>query len=403
MLGTQSCMNSKAVAIFCRIGNMGEFSFMQSIKDVFKNVPSICLNGIKFSEHLGQLLNQLGIDMKNEAEIDVMIFNANGDIVNVTFGECKVIQALKNAPKERIVKKISDSLDQAVRDLKVFLTLFPDLNNKDLNKINFNVISILPTTLSQQLDICLSCSQMIVFRNDMISDPKDIKSVAELLGTDMTIPSAIEKKRKLSQKLGIAENGVEPATDASLDLLKRLSARFVGLGSLFIPKTYGNKTYVGAIGWQLNKLQKDVPHKIEIALLLNPEQTKSFHSFNFAATGFYGVGKTTVLEVAIDRIVDNPKPFSDAKVIFVTWNESKELKEILTKKFEKIKIKEQKPHLKDKDSLQVFNLQEVCAKYCVEPLQSGYLSWFSSFFYLDRTKVDVLNNLCKRLKGGWFT
>ena len=84
---------------------MGEFSFIQSIKDVFKNVPSICLNGIKFSEHLGQLLNQLGIDMKNEAEIDVMIFNTNGDKLNVVFGECKVIQALTNAPKERIVKK----------------------------------------------------------------------------------------------------------------------------------------------------------------------------------------------------------------------------------------------------------------------------------------------------------
>ena len=129
---------------------------------------------------------------------------------------------------------------------------------------------------------------------------------------------------------------------------------------------------------------------------------RAFHSFNFAATGFYGVGKTTVLEVAIDRIVDKPKPFSDAKVIFVTWNESKELKEILTKKFEKIKVEEQIPHLQEEDSLQVFNLQEVCAKYCVEPSQSGYLSWCSSFFCLDRSKVDVLNDLCKRLKGGWY-
>ena len=84
---------------------MGEFSFIQSIKDVFKNIPSICLNGIKLSEHLGQLLNQLGIEMKTEAEIDVMIFNTNGDKLNVVFGECKVIQALTNAPKERIVKK----------------------------------------------------------------------------------------------------------------------------------------------------------------------------------------------------------------------------------------------------------------------------------------------------------
>ena len=393
-------MNSKAVAIFCRIGNMGEFSFMQSIKGVFKNVPSICLNGIKLSEHLGQLLNQLGIDMKNEAEIDVMIFNTYGDNVNVTFGECKVIQALTNASKERIVKKISDSLEQAVRDLKVFLTLFPDLTNKDLDQINFKMISILPTTLSQQLDICSSCSKMIVFRNDMISNPKDIKSVSELIESDMAEPSSVLDQRTiLSQKLGI-ENGVKPATGASLDLLKRLSARFVGLGSLFIPKKYGNKTYVGAIGWQLNKLQKDVPHKLEMALLLNPEQRRSFHSFNFAATGFYGVGKTTVLEVVIDRIIEDP--LLDTKVIFVTWNESKELKEIMTKKFEKIKVEEQIPHLQEEDSLKVFNLQEVCTKYCVEPLQSGYMSWFSSFFLLDRSKVDVLNDLCKRLKGGWY-
>ena len=53
---------------------MGECSFIQSIKGVFQNVPSICMNGIKLSEHLGQMLNQLDIDMKNEAEIDVMIF-----------------------------------------------------------------------------------------------------------------------------------------------------------------------------------------------------------------------------------------------------------------------------------------------------------------------------------------
>ena len=246
----------------------------------------------------------------------------------------------------------------------------------------------------QLLDICSSCSQMIVFRNDMISDPKDIKSVAEVLETDMTMPSSEQKKKTiLSHKLGI-EKVVKPVTDASLNLLKRLSARFVGLGSLFIPKKYGNKTYVGAIGWQLNKLQKDVPHKLEIALLLNPEQRRSFHTFNFVATG---VGKTTVLEVVIDRLLENPH--SDAKIIFVTWNESKELKEIMTKKFEKFNVKE---HLQE-DSLQVFNLQEVCSKYCVEPLQSGYLSWFSSFFFLDRSKVDILNDICKKLRGGWYT
>ena len=55
---------------------------------------------------------------------------------------------------------------------------------------------------------------------------------------------------------------------------------------------------------------KDVNDKVranlEKALYLSPEQVESMHSFNFAASGFYGTGKTTALEVAIDKIVENP-------------------------------------------------------------------------------------------------
>ena len=186
--------------------------------------------------------------------------------------------------------------------------------------------------------------------------------------------------------------------NANLNLLKKISARLVGLGSLFVPKLYGNKSYVGAIGWQLEKLQRDIPHKLETALLLNPEQIKAYGSFNFAVTGFYGVGKTTMLEVAIDKIIDKPYEFPNVKIVFATWNESRELKKIITKKFEKIKA-ENEINLQRQVSLEVFTLQEICNEYHVKPTQPAHLSWLSSFFFLDRNKVDVLNDLCKKLKG----
>ena len=47
----------------------------------------------------------------------------------------------------------------------------------------------------------------------------------------------------------------------------------------------------------MEKLDKDINYTLEKALLLSPEQTKAYKSFNFVITGFYGVGKTTVLEV----------------------------------------------------------------------------------------------------------
>ena len=54
-------------------------------------------------------------------------------------------------------------------------------------------------------------------------------------------------------------------------------------------------------------MEKDVNYNLEKALFLNPEQTKAFRSFNFVVTGFYGVGKTIVIEVAIDKIVENKR------------------------------------------------------------------------------------------------
>ena len=76
---------------------MGEFSMMKSIKPLMKGVPSFCLNGIKFYEHLREIQKELNIDLKKNkngisenGEMDIFHISCNGDIVNIMFGECKV-------------------------------------------------------------------------------------------------------------------------------------------------------------------------------------------------------------------------------------------------------------------------------------------------------------------------
>ena len=69
---------------------MGEFSAVNGIKSIVKDIPSFCVRGIKLSEHLGDQLKRLNIDIKGDAEMDIINIIPNGYKVNIIFGECKV-------------------------------------------------------------------------------------------------------------------------------------------------------------------------------------------------------------------------------------------------------------------------------------------------------------------------
>ena len=145
----------------------------------------------------------------------------------------------------------------------------------------------------------------------------------------------------------------------------------------------------------LVQVNTSVKENLEKALYLSPEQMQSINSFNFAATGFYGVGKTTALEVAIDKIVENPAQFPHPKIVFVTWDDSIELKELFEEKFQTIRD-QNLPQFTSSDCLEVLSLAEACDKYGVGPMpkpNSGFL------LGQDRTKPDLLNDLCLKLKG----
>ena len=229
---------------------------------------------------------------------------------------------MQNASAESIMKKVKESLKQTARDVEVFLKLFPDFTVDDLDKVNFITLSVLPAT-TQSTEICNECQKHIVFRNDLNPNCNPHDSLVELLYNDMTQRNKQDNNESLKEKVQIDSSMMTPS-DQSLNLMKMISSRLVGMGSLYIPKTYGpSRSYQGAVNGNLQDVIEFASKDLQKAIFLSPEQIQSMNMFNFVATGFYGVGKTTVLEVAIDNIIEK---FKLPKIFFVTWDESKELK-----------------------------------------------------------------------------
>ena len=154
----------------------------------------------------------------------------------------------------------------------------------------------------------------------------------------------------------------------------------------------------------LTEVNKKVKANLEKAMYLSPEQVESINSFSFAATGFYGAGKTTALEVAIDKIVENPAQFPHPKIVFVTWDNSMELAQNFEEKFQKIRD-QNLPQFTSSDCLEVLSLAEACNKCGVHGMPAQWVfskDWFLSFIFKTRTKPDLLNDLCLNLKGEYI-
>ena len=295
------------------------------------------------------------------------------------------------------MKKVNESLKQTERDLEMFFTIFPDLTTDDLNRINFITLSILPATLATKLNICDSCYQLILFREDLNPEFKECGSLCKNLMEDLSHQaSKFGNESSLHRKLQIYN--LPPPSRKSLNILKIISARLVGLGSLYFPKVYGpTKSFHGANAGMLDEVNDVVNKNLEEALFLSSVQVQALNSFNFVITGFYGSGKTTGIDVAIDKIVERPIEYDNPMILFVTWDQSEGLRKIFEDKFSR--MRDQNPHLKENDCLEVSSLAEALKKFQVRPIQSEGWAWLSSLFGIDRTKVDVLNDLCGKLKG----
>ena len=115
------------------------------------------------------------------------------------------------------MKKVNESLKQTERDLEMFFTIFPDLTTDDLNRINFITLSILPATLATKLNICDSCYQLILFREDLNPEFKECGSLCKNLMEDLSHQaSKFGNESSLHQKLQIKNS--PPLSRKSLNI-----------------------------------------------------------------------------------------------------------------------------------------------------------------------------------------
>ena len=117
---------------------------------------------------------------------------------------------MQNASSENALQKVNQSLKQTAWDVEVFLELFPDLTEEDLDKINFITLSVLPATTTST-DICSECQKHIVFRDDLNPNCRAHDSLVELLYNDMTQANKQGSKESLKEKLQLDNAMVTPS------------------------------------------------------------------------------------------------------------------------------------------------------------------------------------------------
>ena len=185
-----------------------------------------------------------------------------------------VRSSTNEAYHEKVKDKVKYSLGQAQRDIEGFLMINPDITSNQLNtnQVEFRTFSFLPATDKLE-DICQSCNEHIVFRDDL-SKEKRQESLATQIQSDLApqfTSEGDELPATFIHKLGLENN--QPSDIPGLDLLLKVSARYVGLGALFPIKTLPQ--YNCKKEQKLQKIDSEARRnldKLEKVLHLKPNQ-----------------------------------------------------------------------------------------------------------------------------------
>ena len=373
-----------------RIGQMGEFAFMEAVKaacqeipehpilivtafDVRKSLWEKKINGTKKIGALKTMNLELEEALK-DVEHDTLVVVPNGDKLNVLCCQAKVVQ---HGDEEEISKKVAESLEQAVKDVRCFLAILPDLTpNQIAHKIIFKLFSVLPVTSQESLSNCKECKKNIIFREDIRSGAvENPTSVPEDLYQSITLQNSIKSHPSLRSKLGLYN--LSPPSQEVEKMFKKISARYVGVGSLF--PTKDRKSLLKRIISQLDKMEyfgkKGFPHLNQ----LSPEQMSAIQVVTekgipkMIIRGMYGAGKTVVLEYVIQKVretVNNPY------IYLVAWEESK----LLMARF--------REHFPESSGVKVMSGDELCKKFGI----------FQEQYRHEKRRDAAINLICRKLE-----
>ena len=137
----------------------------------------------------------------------------------------------------------------------------------------------------------------------------------------MTLITPLLDRQSLKEKMGLT-NQAEPPSDNSLRILKTISARFVGLGSLFPIKS--KKDHLEEQGNQLTNIKDLVQDSLwndaEYYMYLSQEQVSILYQDGppkMIIEGGYGTGKTTLVEFMVDKIAQD---HNNPEIVLVCWS-----------------------------------------------------------------------------------
>lgn len=182
-------------------------------------------------------------------------------------------------------------------------------------------------------------------------------------------------------------------------LLLKISSRYIGLASITAPFMMP----------KAHKADKSFD-KMERHLYLSPEQIEAIRSKNCVISGFYGTGKTVLLELAAKEVltemitVQGKKTFwyKNPKIIFIFWGEGK-FDDNPVKFFDdrKRSFKELIKRTKDgngvrrrEDNVSIMHLYQVCEDYQLTMKVPG--STLSHLF--SKLKPRYFSLLCDGIK-----
>ena len=88
----------------------------------------------------------------------------NGDTIVVLFAETKTTSI-------NVMSKIIKAWEQVIKDVNVFYSLLPDLQQDYIEHIEFKTVAVLPEC-DALTDICHNCLDMVILRTDLTKEVK---------------------------------------------------------------------------------------------------------------------------------------------------------------------------------------------------------------------------------------
>lgn len=390
----------KTLGCFQNIKGARAESFVRAKNlETLRNGPGAIISNLSVNFHLKEMLKNFGIPTEQEitvlsdVECDSLQIKPHANGITVVFEQVKSFDMKRwngseSFEPDLLRKIILNSMDQLVKDVRVFNDIFCFLLPEELAKIDISTVCSLPNIDAQPNFLCSECRPLIKFKEDF--------------NTSSTVENL--------EKTFVPEE--------SLQLYLKLLSVFVGLGSMVKQKAIheGYNKERNDLFKAANNME-DVFKDNQKIIMLGPEQISlQYQRFNalqmdnnVCLVGPYGSGKTVGLMLHFDRIVKSMQKSKDKiQIIIIVWEDkAQDLKQYYKKVCivhnQNISVKvfsrsEAFDHFGKDENLNFFDATTTEINSLCQMITEKSIEYLKSFLIIDEVTVehngqDILGNV----------